>query len=132
MRYKTILLAVFVVFAVSLAVVAGKRLSSEAMAVIVGVVAGVAAGVPASLVVVWVALRARPGEARVVEEYRPEASAPKIIVVAPPSAAQSFSAPAGGNSYQPAFAALPPAYALPHGAEPRSFIVIGGDEEDPV
>ena len=52
MRYKTVLLVVCVVFAVSLAVVAGKRLSSETMAVIVGVVAGVAAGVPANLVVV--------------------------------------------------------------------------------
>lgn len=132
MRYKTLVLVVFAVFAVSLAVVVGKRLSSEAMAVIVGVVAGVAASIPTSLVVVWVALRTRPGETRVVEEHRPQSSAPKTIVVAPHSFAQPFPASAGAYPYPPANAALPPPSALPYDAEPRSFTVIGGEEEDPL
>ena len=84
MKYKAIVLVALIAFAVSLAVVVGQRLSAEAMAVIVGVVAGVAASIPTSLIVVWIALRARPGETRIVEERRRGAGEPRVVVVAPP------------------------------------------------
>lgn len=63
MKTRYIWLIVLVAFAVTLAVVVGQRLSSEAMAVIVGVVAGVAASIPTSLIVVWVATRSAASHA---------------------------------------------------------------------
>ena len=41
--------ALGLVFAVTLAVVVGKQMSTEAMAVVVGVVCGIAAGIPTSV-----------------------------------------------------------------------------------
>ena len=130
-KYKTILLIVLLAFAVSLAVVVGQRLSSEAMAVIIGVLAGVAASIPTSLIVVWVALRVRGGQAEVVVE-RP-APEPKIVVMAPPAAAPAGAyAPQIGAGYFPLTdARLAPQMPLTRQPFGRQFTVIGGaDEED--
>jgi hypothetical protein len=125
-KYKTILLIVLLAFAVSLAVVVGQRLSSEAMAVVVGVVAGVAASIPTSLIVVWVAMRTRPG-ATVVEERRPQPAEPRIVVVPAPAAAQppSYPQPVGPHLVAP----YPSSSSM--GYQPvmpghRQFTVIGG------
>jgi hypothetical protein len=128
LKYKAILLIVLLAFAISLAVVVGQRLSSEAMAVIIGVVAGVAASIPTSLIVVWVALRVRgDGGEVVVERPAPE---PKIVVVAPPAAAHSY-APQAGPSYLPqADPRLTPRLPLGQQAYGRHFTVIGGAGEE--
>jgi hypothetical protein len=103
-------------FAVTLAVVIGLRLSTEAMAVIVGVVAGVAASIPASLIVIWLATRnAVAGPAR-----EPQTNEPRMIYVnttPPPSWPDAMSSP-------PHISAL----ITPHGApwSPRHFTGLGG------
>jgi len=48
------LIATVLAFAVTLAVVVGNRMSTEAMAVVVGVVCGVAAGIPMSMLLLLV------------------------------------------------------------------------------
>ncbi len=130
MKYKTILLIVLLAFAVSLAVVVGQRLSSEAMAVIIGVVAGVAASIPTSLIVVWLALRLRGDRAEVVVE-RP-APEPKIVVMTPPAATPAGAyAPQLGPGYfpstDPRLAQQAPLTRQPVG---RQFTVIGGVDDD--
>ncbi len=42
----------FLVFVVALAVVIGQRMSTDAMAVVIGVIVGVAASIPASLLII--------------------------------------------------------------------------------
>lgn len=109
------------VFAVTLAVVVGSRMSTEAMAVVVGVVCGVAAGIPMSVLLI-LALRRRE---RQPEEppygqtgARYAASYPPVVVVQ------------GGT---PAVNALPPSYYPMHTAvnEPvhRQFRVIGESDD---
>jgi len=51
------LIATVLSFAVTLAVVVGNRMSTEAMAVVVGVVCGVAAAIPMSLLILAVSTR---------------------------------------------------------------------------
>lgn len=69
-----------IVGAVVLAAMVGQRMSTDAMAVVVGVVFGVAASIPTSLLVV-AATRARRDEGyRPREELRPP---PQVIVVQP-------------------------------------------------
>lgn len=54
---KQVIVILGSVFAVALAVVVGKQLSTEAMAVIIGVVCGVAAGIPTSVLLLVVLTR---------------------------------------------------------------------------
>ena len=123
MRARWVLALVSLAFVGTLAVVVGWRLTSEAMAVLVGVAAGVLASIPTSLIIVWVTTRQLRAEreaqdARLVA--RPAAaslappSAPPVIVVSPPAA----QAPQWSNTF------LPPAAVAP----PRRFNVIGGDD----
>jgi hypothetical protein len=108
-------------FAVTLAVVIGGRMSTDAMAVVVGVVCGVAAGIPMS-VLLMLALRRREREAgeplRAQMDARYAAPAPPVVVIQ------------GGT---PATSNLPPPYYPMHSAmaEPahRQFRVIGEDED---
>ena len=51
------LIATVLAFAVTLAVVVGNRMSTEAMAVVVGVVCGVVAAIPMSLLILAVSTR---------------------------------------------------------------------------
>lgn len=122
-------------FAITLAVIVGQRMSSEAMAVLLGVVAGVMASIPTSLIVVWLATRALPklDEApRIVPRPQPEAEraeSRRVIVMQPP-------APGHGCGWPPPQYAWPngwpyPAVAppLPYPSTPRKFTVIGGSGE---
>jgi hypothetical protein len=117
-------------FFVTLAVIVGYRLSSEAMAVMVGVIAGVAASIPTSLIVIWFTTRmASPRLAPDLPTPRPE---PRIVVMAQPSAdprglALSAVAPAAGFQN---FAGYPSvgyaAQAYAPTLPARQFTVIGG------
>jgi hypothetical protein len=116
MKIRVLFTLMGLAFAMTLAVVIGLRLSTEAMAVIAGVVAGVAASIPASLIVIWLATRnAVAGPAR-----EPQTNEPRIIYVnttPPPSWPDAMSTP-------PHISAL----TTPHGApwSPRHFTGLGG------
>ncbi|MBI3244479.1 MAG: hypothetical protein HYZ49_19540 [Chloroflexi bacterium] len=121
--FKMIITLSLLAFAITLAIVIGQRMSSEAMAVLMGVVAGVAASIPTSLIVVWIAAKfmLKPNEPAPVEP-------PRVVVMQQPAPAPQ-SAPAygyptpqpgygwGGGPAYPAVAAPP---------MPRRFTVIGG------
>lgn len=126
-----------VAFAITLAVVVGQRLSSEAMAVLLGVVAGVAASIPTSLIVVWIATRSLVSKVESAPRAEPVHAEPRIVLMqqpAPtPSAAYVYpaspSAAYAGWNGAPAYAASPLPNAPMSG---RKFTVIGGmnDIED--
>jgi len=68
-----------VAFAVTLALVAGLRMSAEAMAVVVGVVCGVAAGIPlAVLLMVAIRPRERPAPPELLD--RPGQYPPVVVI----------------------------------------------------
>lgn len=121
MKARIVWFTLGLVFAVSLAVVIGQRLSDEAMAVVVGVVAGVAASIPTSLMVVWFASRslvaARPAPAAPPE--------PRVVVMTPPQPQAAYANPASFGMPMPAGTMYAPSQAL---LVPRQFNVIGGAE----
>jgi len=125
MSLKHIAIAVGLVFAVTLAVVVGKQLSTEAMAVVIGVVCGVAAGIPTSflLFVVLTRREATRGE-RAGEQRDPygrtarPANYPPVIVIQ--GGAPQMQPPMMPGGYWPT-----PPPALPGG---RQFNVVGGDD----
>jgi len=108
-------------FAVTLAVVVGSRMSTEAMAVVVGVVCGVAAGIPMS-VLLMLALNRRE---RKLEEPAYGHAAGRYAAPYPPVVVVQ-----GGT---PTSSSLPPPYYPMHAVanEPvhRQFRVIGEDDE---
>jgi hypothetical protein len=111
---------VAVAFAVALAVVVGTRLSSDAIAVLVGVVAGVAASIPTALLLI-VVTRRRQDEDDDGDTYYQDRrrDSPPVIVVAPGSAPQAL--PQYMGSY-------PPQLAPPAG--PRHFRVMGYEDDE--
>ncbi len=125
MKTRVIWTTLGMAFAVTLAVVVGQRLSSEAMAVMVGVVAGVVASIPTSLIVVWVATRST-ARAPGAPDMRPEASvyrarpeSPRIVVLQQPLPAN--------------YPLAAPSYPVPYGSAagagysgPRRYTVVGG------
>jgi hypothetical protein len=139
MKTRYIWLLFGLAFFITLAVIVGQRLSSEAMAVIVGVVAGVGASIPTSLIVVWLATRtAAPRPAAEPPAPRPAANAePRLVVMAAPPGFDPrqglLAAPAGYQNYAGYAPAL---YPMPQAADPRAlsplpprnFRVIGGTE----
>ena len=114
---KQLIALLVLAFLVTLGVVIGTRLSTDAIGVLVGVIAGVAASIPTALLLM-VVTRRRDGEGR---QGRDEArhSAPPVIVVTP------------GNAVPPGLpyhAPYPYGASLPQG--PRQFRVMGCDDED--
>jgi hypothetical protein len=104
-------------FAVGLAIVVGNRMSSDAIALVVGVVCGVLASVPTSLLLIWALGRRGQGMA-VESQARNGASYPPVVVVNP---GQGYGAPGYGPP--------PPGWdrQLP-AAGPRQFKVVGEEE----
>jgi hypothetical protein len=114
-RVATLLALAFVI---ALAVVVGTRLSSDAIAVLVGVVAGVAASIPTALILIVVTRRDDADEEEAYYDERRRES-PPVIVVAPGSAPQVLPQYVGGSQAQ-----------LPEGASRRRFRVMGYDDEE--
>lgn len=121
-------------FGVTLAVLIGQRLSSEAMAILMGVMAGVIASIPTSLIVVWIAMntmvkpaaqaQARPQPAPREEppQVSQTADLPRLVIMQQPMPQQAMAYPQPGwtaSAYHP----MMPAPA------PRRFTVIGGNAE---
>jgi hypothetical protein len=76
-------IAISFAFAVALAVVVGNRMSTEAMAVVVGVVCGVAAGIPMSMLIL-LALNRRDRQTADLgygQLGRRSASYPPVVVI---------------------------------------------------
>lgn len=113
---KRFLFVVGLVFTVTVGVVVGLRLSTEAMAVVVGIVCGVLASVPTSAILVWT-LRVRE------KQVEAQLGAGRTLGSYPPVVVVNGQAPAAGlnGSYPP---------ALPVGSGGRSFKVIGQDKTE--
>ena len=131
MPVKLILLLGVLAFAITLAIIIGQRLSTEAMAVLMGVVAGVAASIPTSLIVVWIAMQTMVKPQYIPRpeprgEPPPAAEPPRIVVVQQPVPG---STPASGYA-QPNWGSAPyPMMPAPALRPPRKFTVIGGAAE---
>ena len=105
---KKVATIALVAFAVTLAVIIGQRMSTDAMAVVVGVACGVLASIPTSLLIL--AVSGRRGE-REVQQRR---DYPPVVIVNP------------GNS-QPRY--LQPPFQAPLNQEQeRQFRVIGDED----
>ncbi len=103
-----------IVFAVTLAVIVGNRLSDEALAVLAGAVCGVGAAIPTSLLIISVSRRR---DERQVHPPASQTGYPPVVVVAPP----------GGQPRQGNWNGLPPSLAAP---AQREFTVVGGTSAD--
>jgi hypothetical protein len=130
LKFKIIFLFALTAFAISMGVTIGQRLSSEAMAMMMGFIVGVAASVPTCFAIVWAFTRnltmpppPPPPETRVV------------VVSAPPNTNTTSTTP---PQPVPSFNAAPtypaPNATIQHLANAqRKFTVIGGEgggEED--
>lgn len=129
MPFRVIALLGVLAFAVTLAIIIGQRLSTEAMAVLMGVVAGVVASIPTSLIVVWLALQSMMPQylARAEPRVAPAQPEPtRVVVVQQPQPAPvqtpAYAAPNWGVQPYPA---MPSPAARPA----RKFTVIGGANE---
>lgn len=110
---KRTLIFLAILFTVTLGVVAGVRMNSEAMAVVIGVICGVAASVPTSLLIMYALNRrdAQQTNTRAASPYPP-------VVVVNPSAPQ----PSPWQRQQPP---MLDGYSM---QMPRQFKVIGEEE----
>lgn len=115
---KLMLVVLGAVFAVTLAVVVGKQMSTEAMAVVVGVVCGVAAGIPTSILLL-VALNKRERQRYDhIQRQEQKANYPPVVVVQ--GGGQAGLPPGPQAGYWP--------MATPGPAMDRQFNVVGGDD----
>ena len=120
---RKVAIVVLVAFAVTLAAVVGNRMSTEAMAVVVGVVCGVAAGIPMSVLImlVWnrAGRRAEEGnDWRYGQTGMRQGAYPPVVVI-------QGGTPAPANLLQPYYSMPAPA---PEHVQ-RQFRVVG-DRED--
>jgi hypothetical protein len=115
---KRVLLVLGLILAVALAAVVGKRMSTEALAVVVGVVCGVVASVPTSLLLL-VVLNRREERGNVRAERSPDGRhAPPVVVI---QGGTSQASPAGPQAgYWPAPFSGP--------MVDRKFQIVGGDD----
>ncbi|GAF73842.1 unnamed protein product, partial [marine sediment metagenome] len=95
-------------FAVTLAVIIGQRMSTDAMAVVVGVACGVLASIPTSLLILAVSGRRGEREVRQRRDY------PPVVIVNP-------------GSNQPRYL-QPPFQAPLMQVQQRQFHVIGDED----
>ena len=105
---KNFFLVMGSIFAVTLAVVMGVRMSADAMAVVIGIICGVLASVPTSALLVWV-MRQRDKQEAQLGHWRYGGQYPPVVVVngqgtnghlngyPPPSLTQGTAAPSARN-----------------------------------
>ena len=108
---KNLAAVALIAFVVTLAVIIGQRMSTDAMAVVVGVACGVLASVPTSLLIL--AVSGRQGGRR-EREVRPQRDYPPVVIVNP------------GNS-QPRYLQQP-FQPPPVQKQDRQFRVIGDED----
>jgi len=112
-------------FGVTLALIVGQRLSTEAMAVVIGVAVGVTASVPTSLLLVALLRRERAGswrpEAPAQPPAYPQLQQPNVIVLNPADLL-------GSRQDQAHVPLPPPEYAHQDGGL-RRLRIVGDDDE---
>ncbi len=116
---KSFLSILVVLFCVTLAVVIGNRMSTEAMAVVVGVVCGVVASIPVSILLILVTGRLQSGGAPAREERAPgygSAAYPPVVIVTP-----------GSDGRLAAMPYMPGNFPLP--SLRREFTIVGEEAE---
>ena len=105
---KKLAIVAVIAFAVTLAVIIGQRMSTDAMAVVIGVACGVVASIPTSLLILAVSNRRGEREVQQRRDY------PPVVIVNP------------GNN-QPRYLQPPFPTPLSQGQE-RQFRVIGDED----
>jgi hypothetical protein len=120
-----------VLFLITLAVVIGLRMDSEAMAVVMGVIFGVAASIPTSLIIVAITWRREHKENATSgrQSYHHRGLPPSVVIVNPNGS---------GQGYQRQTPYLPPSVLGPEdrgqpdqqwSGAPRQFRVVGEPDE---
>jgi len=116
---KKFLFLMGVIFAVTLAVVVGTRMSADAMAVVVGIVCGVLASIPTTILLVWV-MRQRDRQLETqLTQTRHYGQFPPVVVVNGQ----------GTNGYNGSYPA-PALTAGTHSNGSRNFKVIGQENTE--
>lgn len=105
---------------VTLAVIIGQRMSTDAMAVVIGVVFGVAASIPTSLLIIAVTQRPHHDYRSLGPDPRPNPQQPNIYLVNP-GALPTAQRP------QPQLPE-PASIAMPQ--QPRRYTIVGDDDYD--
>jgi hypothetical protein len=140
---RQMIILVAVAFVVTLGVVVGTRMSSDAIAVLVGVIAGVAASIPCALLLMAVTRRRQteaqepypadsgpyPGRFADRPGYEQRHAAPPVIIVTPGSASPQQLSPWNTTSGPADLAAFSPyAYGSAQLQGQREFRVMGYEE----
>ena len=110
---KKVATITLIAFAVTLAVIIGQRMSTDAMAVVVGVACGVVASIPTSLLILAVSNRRGEREVRQRRDY------PPVVIVNPGTNQPRY--------LQPPFP-IPPMQAQERQFRERQFHVIGDED----
>ncbi len=118
MSLKQIGAALGLIFAITLAIVVGKQMSAEAMAVVIGVVCGVAASIPTAILLLVVLARRDRQKAEEMEQQVRRGAYPPVVVIQGGAPQALPMGPQAG--YWPTPSPGPPAN--------RQFHVVGGDE----
>ena len=114
---RRIVALAIIAFTVTLGIVVGNRLSSEAMAVVVGIVCGVLASVPTSILLLILVRRLTTDSSQRSPQQR---QYPPVIVINP-KASQA------DHSFDPWH---DPPDGRPAGYLPRDFRIVGEDDEE--
>ncbi|MFQ5855808.1 MAG: hypothetical protein ACE5LU_09225 [Anaerolineae bacterium] len=108
-----------IAFTVTLGIVVGNRLSTEAMAVVVGIVCGVLASVPTSILLL-ILVRRLTTEPSQPPQHHQQTAYPPVIVISPG---------AGQSDRSPDYLFDPPT-SRPAGYLPRDFRIVGEEDEE--
>jgi len=117
MTVGRIVVVLGLVFAIALAVVVGRRMSAEAMAVVVGIVCGVAASIPTSVLLLVVLTRRERSRDMADSQAHLQSYPPVVVIQGGAPQALSPGMPAGYWPSVPTDASIR-----------RQFQVVGGDE----
>jgi hypothetical protein len=112
---KRSLLIIGIIFAITLAVIFGVRVSPDAMAVVIGVILGVAATIPTTLLLVFVLTRQQN---KLEKSAQQMPSQPPVFVINAADKPHSYPPPALPAPYPPA-------------ENGRKWTIIGDTETDP-
>ncbi len=118
---RKLLVLPVIAFGVALAVVVENRLSSEAMAVVVGAICGISASIPISIALI-IASSQNWGRAQPPQGGTPQPPQVHVIVVQPPAQTLGPAQFAAGQTRL-----LPPGASDPNA--PRNFKMIGEEQD---
>ena len=125
---KNALILIGIVFAVTLAVTVGSRLSNEAMAVVVGAVCGLSASIPMSIGLAIAASQNwgqppnnQPDYNAGLSEHRAHSPQPPLVVLNPPQYAERGMYPYDRSQPFSYFPTMPSNVVV----KPREFKIIG-------